>query len=245
MLLAYRANFVNSLISSFLWGGMSFVTILLLTTKAHSIFGWSREEIILLTASYNVITGLFHAFFSSNFERFAAVVNKGDLDYILAKPVDSQFLLTFWHVGYTSFIRIVFGLLVIIYLISLFHFRVNIFSMVGFVIFGVLGISILYSVWLMFSTLLVWYPQITNILGFLYEMNGITRFPPDMYRFFSGSVFILFLPLMFVIAAPVRILIERAQIYEFLGGILSSLILLFISRIFWKFALKHYSSASS
>lgn len=245
MILSYRINFINSLISSFIWGCLSFIYIILLTSRTNSIYGWSAVEIILLTASYNVFIGIFQGLFSNNFENIVHIINKGDLDIALIKPADSQFLLSFWYFGYTSFIRIIFGIIAIIVIVSIFNFYVDLFSVFGFIVFGVLGILIIYSIWFILSTFLVWYPQITNIIGFLEQMNGITRYPPEMFSFFSSFVFFFLLPLTFVIATPVKTLIQKAQLYDFLGLIIFSSLLLFISRKFWQFALRHYSSASS
>src|SRR3989344_7547774 len=91
-LLAYRGNFLNSLISSLVWGAFSIVSILLLTAKTKSVFGWTREEIILLTCSYSMLIGIFHLVFSRNFEYFSRIMDLGQLDTFLLKPLDSQFL---------------------------------------------------------------------------------------------------------------------------------------------------------
>ena len=245
VLLSYRANLVNSLISSFLWGGMSFVSILLLTSRSNSIYGWTQGELIMITAGYNIIVGVFHMLFSPNFERFVVVINRGDLDGILAKPADSQFMLTFWYITYTTLIRITFGIVAMALLIHILHIHVTVFSIILFSCLSILGIAILYSIWFMVSTLLIWYPQITNVLGFLYELNGFARFPGDAYQFFNVFVFAFFLPITFVVTTPVKSLLSKMQWNDLLGILFFSIFLVILSRFFWKFALKHYSSASS
>src|SRR3972149_8688112 len=70
-LVAYRSNFVNSVVSSTAWGVFSLVSIVLLTYRVQSVFGWTREEILLLTGVYSVVIGVFHTLFSRNFVRFS------------------------------------------------------------------------------------------------------------------------------------------------------------------------------
>jgi ABC-type uncharacterized transport system permease subunit len=55
--MAYRANFINSVISSLGWGIFSVIFMLLLTNKTSSIYQWSRDEILLLTGFYNILGG--------------------------------------------------------------------------------------------------------------------------------------------------------------------------------------------
>src|SRR5574341_269965 len=108
-LLASRANFTTNVISSVSWGLFSIFSIMLITGQANAIFGWRREEILLLTAIYSILIGVFHMLFSKNFERFSNLIYYGQLDGLLVKPVDSQFLVSFWLVNYTSIFRIVLG----------------------------------------------------------------------------------------------------------------------------------------
>ena len=58
-LFSYRANFINSTISSFIWGLFSVISILLLTSRTNSFFGWTRSEIIILAAVYSFLIGIF------------------------------------------------------------------------------------------------------------------------------------------------------------------------------------------
>lgn len=68
--LAYRVGFINNLIASIGWGLFQILMIYLLTAKVKSIYGWSREGLILLSAVFNIFVGIFHAVFSRNFGRF-------------------------------------------------------------------------------------------------------------------------------------------------------------------------------
>ena len=62
VLLAYRGNFMNSVLASLLWCAFSFVSILLLTSRSPDVFGWTRDQLMLLTAMYSVVVGVVHIF---------------------------------------------------------------------------------------------------------------------------------------------------------------------------------------
>src|SRR6185312_3229309 len=99
-------NFINSTISSVGWGIISIISMYILTAKTSSIYGWNRNELLLLAGVYSVSIGIFHTIFSRNFDRFSKVIHLGDLDSILLKPIDSQFSLSFTLFNYMSITRL-------------------------------------------------------------------------------------------------------------------------------------------
>lgn len=244
-LTTYRGNFVNSTISSFMWGLFSIATVLLLTSRITSVFGWKREDLILLTAVYSLIVGIFHIFFSRNFERFARVIAWGSFDSVLLKPIDSQFSISFWEVNYPALSRIVLGVLLLVYMLFSFSYSINFLSAMFFVIMLITGVLCLYSLWLFAATLLIWVPQLTNIIEFMYTVNGFTRNPPEIYKKVSGILFLFLLPVVFVATSPLKFLIGTADFFDVFILLLITGVLLITSRMFWMFGLRFYTSASS
>lgn len=244
VLVAYRANFINSVISSVGWGVFSIVLILLLTAKTQRIQSWSREEIILLTALYNVFIGAFHMLFSSNFERFAKVIHLGQLDSLLVKPLDSQFLLSFWLFNYTSLFRVFLGIIVSFYMMGLTHADVHVFSILILVLLGITGLFLMYSIWYIFLTVTIWFTKLYNIVDLLYQINSVTRYPPEMFTKVKSFIVLILFPLTLVIAAPAKSVLNRLTLSDVSLLIFSAMSLLLFSRVFWKFALRYYTSAS-
>ncbi len=242
---AYKANFINSAISSVVWGGFSIASILLLTTRTSSIYNWSKEELLILTGAYNIMIGFFHMLFSRNFERFSRIIHLGRLDDILIKPVDSQFLLSFWMVNYTSVFRIILGTTVTVYLLLKYNMSFSIFSIFYFLILLFFGVALLYSIWFIVSTLIIWFTNLSNLVHLMYDVNAVTRFPQEMYKGLSEFVFLFLFPLTFIITSPVKTLLTKPNQFDGIILILLACIFVYISRSFWRFALRNYSSASS
>jgi ABC-2 type transport system permease protein len=245
LLTAYRANFINSAISSVTWGLFSFLTIFLLTSKTNSIYGWSRDEILVLTGIYNIMIGFFHLLFSRNFGRLSRIVHLGELDSILVKPIDSQYLLSFWMINYTSIFRIILGTIFTVYIIG----KIGIeFSLINFFLAAALficSIVTLYSIWYSVLTLIIWFTKLDNLLEILFDINGVSRFPQEMFKGISEYLFLFLLPLTLIIVTPSQILLSKMQLSNVLMLLLLSIFLLTFSRKFWKFALRYYTSASS
>lgn len=244
-LTAYRGNFVNSVISSVVWGVFTVFSVVLLTARVDSLFGWSRDEIILLTCIFNINVGIFHMLFSRNFEYFSRIVHLGQLDTYLLKPIDAQFLLSTRHINYTSIIRIIFGIGLTWYFLRERIFAIQPIDVLLFFLFSICGIILLYSIWYMVTTITIWFSRLNNIVDVLFSISSVTRFPPEMYREFSFYVFAFLLPLVLIITTPTKFLLGRPDIVSVLGLFFLSVVFFIASRKFWRFALKFYTSASS
>jgi ABC-2 type transport system permease protein len=245
LLSAYRANFVNSAMSSVTWGLFSFLTIFLLTSKTNTLYGWSRDEILVLTGVYNIMIGLFHTLFSRNFGRFSRIVHLGELDSILVKPIDSQYLLSFWLINYTSIFRIILGIIFTFYILGKTGAEFSHFSLIISSVVFVFSIITLYSIWYLVLTLIIWFTKLDNLLEILFDINGVSRFPQEMYKGISEYVFLFLLPLTLIVVTPSQILLSKMQLPNIFLLIIFSMLLFVSSRKFWKFALRYYTSASS
>lgn len=243
-LLVYRANFYNSLISSVCWGVFSIILILILTSKASSIFGWSRNELILLTGAYTLLQGIFHTFFSRNFEKFSEIVHLGQLDLILTKPADAQFLATSRYINYTSFFRILVGLVVIFYITNQTGINISLINIVGFIFLLLIGLLIFYDIWLLVMTITIWYTNLSNLSDFLYSTVAVSRYPGDLVQKTASSLFILLFPIMIAVTVPIKVLLSKALFYpDILPTLVVVTLLTLIARFFWLFALRSYTSA--
>lgn len=243
-LIEYRANFINSLIGTIGWATVSIASMFLLTARVSTVYGWTQDELLAVTGFYSILIGIFALFFSKNFERFSLIINKGELDTILLKPVDSQFLLSCWLVAYPSISRIFIGLGFLWYILKKIHEPITFLSLSNFVLISFCSILLLYSLWFCVMTLIIRLTNLTNLVDFLYSFNNLGRYPPEMIKR-TGNIFIfLFLPFTLTATVPIKTLLLRASFVDSTILISCSLLLFFLSRILWKFSLRFYTSAS-
>lgn len=243
-LLTYRANFINNIISALAWGGFQVIWIALLTGKRGTVFGWTPDDMILLTFGYFMVLGIFHFLFSRNFDMFSRTVDRGELDAILLKPIDSQFHATTRIVSYANLIRAFVGLVLIIVWVVIKHYTVTPLQIVLFSLYIFVGIMTLYSIWLIFITTLIWYPNLNNMVDLLYTVNGISRYPSEIIRTSGKMVLYILIPLSLSISAPMKILLHKNSLYDVALLTVSGFLLFVVSRMFWKHSLKSYMSAS-
>ncbi len=245
LLFAYRINFYNSVIITLGWGIVSVCTIILITSKTSHVFGWTRDELYLLTGIFSITLGIFHTFFSASMERFGRIISLGQLDSYLLTPTDTQIYLSTKNFRPVSSLRIVIGLLFSLYALQQLHVPTTIISFLISTVFILSGVLLLYSLWFIVVTLMVWNPNLTNLIEFLYVFNNLGRYPPAMITYTKNIILFLFLPLTLVASVPASFLFGKANFLDSITLLICSVGLFIVSRYFWKFALRSYSSASS
>lgn len=240
---AYRAGFYSALVASTCWAVFQFIAILLLTSRVKSVYGWTRNDLLILTAANGFIWGIFHCVFARNFSKLSRVINLGQLDNVLARPIDSQFLLSVWVINFTGLVRTVLGFCVLIYMLSITHTVVTLVNIISFLILGFVGLILIYSIWFTTVTILIWNPRLSNLIDLLYYITGVSRFPPEMIFELKSFLFFILIPFTFVMATPTKVLLHKLLLGDVAGLFFFAILIFSISRIFWKFALRSYTSA--
>lgn len=242
--LIYRGHFYVETANSLCWGGLAVITIIILTSKVSTVFGWTRNELILLAAMVNVIYGILRVLFDINFWAFSETINTGKLDTVLLKPIDSQFQMSIWGIDFGGIMRIIAAIGLTIYLIFVFHFTVNPMSIIAGIFFSILGVTMLYSISFIFLTITIWFSNLYNLMHLINTIIGASRYPKEMYVGLITPLFFFLLPIVLIIGTPTKALINHLSFQDALLLTCFTIIFFSISRIFWKFALRFYTSAS-
>lgn len=103
----------------------------------------------------------------------------------------------------------------------------------------------LYSLWFILGTSSIWFVKVANATEVLRALLEAGRFPsqafPAAYRF----VFTFIVPVAFLTTVPAEAALGRLNLSTLGLALLIATGLLVASRLFWRFALKSYTSASS
>ncbi len=244
-LVAYIGNFYSGMFSGLIFTGLHLVTIILLTFKVHNVYGWTQGEMIILTIVFNLERALLEVFFYGGLSRMAEIIYKGELDSILLKPINSQFLLSTAEFRFQAFARLVASIGLIVYFVNYFHFKITLLNAAVFALMSISSLILLYSLWFTIMTFLMWNPILTNMKDLLGYITGLLRYPPGVFRGLGVAIYLLFVPFLFVVAPPTLALLGKLNVSEIIFCMMFSIVALFASHIFWNFALKHYTSASS
>ena len=241
--LEYRLNFLIAGGTSIANLAGSIFGLFLFYRNDYTFQGWSWQEAIIVLGIFTLLQGFSTTFLVPNLNRIVEQVEQGTLDFVLLKPISSQFWLSMRVVSPWGIPDILFGIILIIYAgIPLGLTFSDYLASIIPIFFGVL---ILYSLWFMLGATSIWFVKIYNVTEVLRGLLEAGRYPmvayPAVYRFF----FTFIIPVAFLTTVPAEAMLDRSQIGWIIGSGILAVMLLLISMVFWRFALRFYTSASS
>lgn len=241
--LEYRLNFVIAVFSSLTNLIGSLFSLFLFYRTGYTFSGWSWQESLIVLGLFTMLQGLSTTLLVPNLNRIVEQIQQGTLDFILLKPISSQYWLSLRTLSPWGFPDIMFGIIIIIRASS--ELKLTLLnSLLSGLTIGFAMIS-LYSLWFMLGATSIWFVKIYNVTEVLRGLLEAGRFPivayPVAYRFF----FTFIIPVAFLTTVPAETLLGSNNNLWILGSGLLSIALLIISHYFWQFALRFYTSASS
>jgi ABC-2 type transport system permease protein len=90
----YRANFVLATITSLGNLAGSLFGLFLFYRTGYTFQGWSWEEALVVLGVFTVLQGFSSTFLAPNLNSIVKHVQNGTLDFVLLKPISSQFWLS-------------------------------------------------------------------------------------------------------------------------------------------------------
>jgi len=241
----FRGNFLLLNIGSLLWSLTLVFYYFFVFNHVSSVKGWSFGHSLVLVGIYLMFDSVIKALVENNFSQFPRIIYKGELDFILTKPANSQFLVSFSRFSLRNFLRLFAGLAIVLW--SIFSFKIKI-SFFGFLIaFSafILGIIVVYSLWFMILLLAFYLGYIENLYFLFYPLLRISRIPIDTFPKPAQIIFSFVLPLVFISTVPAKAIWGQVSWQIMVYGFFAAVFLLYLSHRLWNLALKSYSSASS
>ena len=243
--LEYQLNFLIELLAMFGTLLGSIFILSLFFTGGRQLGDWTWESALVIQGVYTFLDGLTNALLRPNLTEIVNYVREGTLDYVLLKPIDSQFWLSVKKFSFAGLPEIILGLSIAFWAAIKSATSFSLYSISVFIVSIIIGFVILYSVWFLIAASSIWFVKTWNATEVLRALLAAGRYPISAYPVVLRFIFTVILPVAFLTTFPAEaILGELKYNILFFGLILSSLFFVF-SRLFWKFALKHYTSASS
>ena len=243
--LEYKANIIIDLNTAILSLGGSIFLLSIFFQNTENIGGWDFKQALIIQGIYTILNGITNTWFNPNLTEIVKHIREGTLDFVLLKPIDSQFFISFKKFNPSGILEILLGLCLLIYCISINKINLNIEFLILCSITIICSICILYSLWFFISTTTIWFVKTWNATEVLRSFLYLGRFPLSSFSFSLRIFFSVFIPIAFITSIPSEVFLGYAQLWKIFLEITISGIFLFTSRRFWIFALKYYTSASS
>ncbi|PKL40319.1 MAG: hypothetical protein CVV41_19855 [Candidatus Riflebacteria bacterium HGW-Riflebacteria-1] len=239
----YRVSFVFAIIANFFDFVFGLLQYLIFFTAAKSIAGWDSDQMLVLYGVFMLVFALHFILLYPNLVAMGEMVNSGNLDLLLTKPVNTQLMVSFRRISLEELGSI--GTAVLLLCWQLYR-GVIVAEPGNILLFGVSMISsllLIYSVFLLLICLAVIMERLENMAQLLWSMFALCRYPVDIYPDRIRYAFFSFLPVAFIATVPATALLGRASAMTVWLGFAVSISAVAACSWLWRRTIRVYTSA--
>lgn len=245
----FRFDFVMRIIMDIVYYAVALAFFKVIYLHTPDLGGWDERHAMVFVAGSLIVDALNMTIFSSNMWNLPLLINKGELDYYLIRPVSSLFFMSLRDFAASSFINLLCALGILAWALA----RLPVWPGAGRITLFLLcllnGTVIFYCLNILANMLVFWTQGGGS--GFSEIIWSLSKFgerPDTIYRGVVRSVLTFVLPFAVIASFPARLIIDRGQgdtarLLLHMFGI--SILFLTIVILTWNRALRSYSSASS
>lgn len=252
--MTFRGNFLVTMFTRAFWFTAQIVLFELIFREVSHIAEWSRAEYFGFMATGMLINSIVETFFMPNCANFSELIRTGNLDFALLKPIDIQFLVSCEKLEIANLSQTALSLMLLSYAVITSGATPDLLAIISYSLLVLIGVAFFYSLMITLASTSIWFGRNQGLYDFWFYITVFARYPRSIYTAHDtlagnllSTAFTFIIPILLVVTAPARVLMEKAldpSWLIFVGGGLT-LVGLVVSRRIFKWSLMSYRSASS
>jgi len=179
--LEFRANFFAKVLQNIVWSFFFIIVLLVIYSKTDAVGGWNRGEAMLLAGSIFVLDAVIRGFFWSVTE-IPSNVRMGTLDFVVTKPVDSQFWVSTRKFDFGLLGALITGFVVVGVGAAMAGVHPKPQDIVAYLILLGAANAIFYGLNFAMMTLGIYFVRVDNLWVLKDTRRGVTQFQMEIKR---------------------------------------------------------------
>ncbi len=219
------------------------IFLILIAGRTKNVAGYSLWEVIFIYATFNLVDPIPQMLLRSVY-RFRSYVVSGFFDFYMAQPISPLFRALFGGADILDIPMLIISIVFIIY--SSFH--LSYFSIAGVMLYILLLLNaflIALSFHIFVLSIGVATTEVDNTIMLYRDLTQMGRVPVSVYQQAVSFILTFIVPVGIMITFPVQALLGTLSIQFVLYSFAFGIGFLVLSLLSWRFAIRHYSSASS
>ncbi|WP_339732442.1 ABC-2 family transporter protein [uncultured Gimesia sp.] len=239
--MTFRGNLIITIVTRGFWFAAQLILFDIIYRNVNTINDWTREEYFAFMATGMLINAIVETFFMPNCANFSELIRNGNLDFVLLKPIDTQFLVSFEKVNVAMLNQVLLAGALLFYSMSqIAHIDLGILALQNLIhsgqwltllliccqgvgqifmyclLLGV-GVAFFYSLMIALASSSIWFGRNQGLYDFWFYITVFARYPRSIY---SGSptgellrfAFSYVIPILLVVTVPARQLLSKALV---------------------------------
>ena len=247
--MAFRANYLIKTFVEVAWLCLMAFFYDRLFEFTAEVAGWTKSEYFFYLGTYFLLESMIETIFMSNVVEFAELVRSGNLDLMLLKPVDEQFLVSCRQVEFSTLPNGLFGVFLMSRSLIQLGTMPDIERIAAFIVSLACSIGMAYGFLLMLASTAVWMVRNQSLYELWWLFMSFVRYPrqifnaPWVYGF--GLFFTFVVPIALAVNVPASSMIKVFEPKMVAYMVAATVVVVCVSRWVFRRALRSYRSASS
>lgn len=243
--LQYRANFWLQLLQSAIQLGTGLAVLGLVFSQTPALNGWSQPALLAVMGVHILMGGVIGALIQPSMVRLRSDIREGTFDFVLTKPEDVQVLASVREIRIWQAVDILVGLVVLGIAVGQLGGSIGVVEAAAFAAALVIGGLMIYSFWLVVTTVAFWIVRIDEIAELFEGLYQSGRWPVTIYPEWLRVSLTFLVPIAFAVTVPAQALTGRLTPDVFAVAFGFGIVALVVSRAFFRYGLRRYSGASA
>lgn len=247
--MAFRGNFIVKVLVEVIWLAiiLSFYQIIFKRTQA--IAGWDESQYLFFVGCFFALNGMIETLFLDNCNEFGELVRKGDLDFLLLKPIDEQFLISCRKIDWGTAPNVLMGVGLMTFSLIRMDWQFSLGKLSAFLVLFLCGLGLAYAFMLVLTSLSVWLVRNQSLMEMWWLFTNLARYPKEIFGGTWAEPIGLFLtfvvPFLLIVNIPADVMVRTFEPGMVAFTIVMAIAAVSFSRWFFRRALRSYRSASS
>ncbi|HET7029191.1 MAG TPA: ABC-2 family transporter protein [Candidatus Limnocylindrales bacterium] len=243
--LQYRANFWLQLLQAAIQLGTGLAVLALVFSQTPALNGWTQPQLLAVMGVHILMGGVIGALIQPSMERLRQDIREGTFDYVLTKPEDIQVLSSIREIRIWQAVDVLVGGGVLAIAISQLGGSLGLLDALAFGLALIVGGLMIYSFWLVVTTVAFWIVRIDEIAELFEGLYQSGRWPVTIYPGWLRVSLTFLVPIAFAVTVPAQALTRQLTPDVLALAVGFAVVVLVISRAFFRYGLRHYSGASA
>lgn len=243
--MGFKANFLVKVTLEIGWAFATIFMFEIIFYQTNTIAGWKKGEIYLIYSLFRIVSAIGSIIYRKNLSRLSHLINSGEFDYYLTKPVNIFFLSNTRYVSLDRISQTLVGIGIYLYALTFPEVPNTPKTLLLTLFFIPLGILIRFSLNVIIHLPVFLSEKLENIYRLELTFFSIARYPRGVFPPFLVKIFTFLIPVLAVAALPAEIILSKSPQYWILILLTIAITLFTISYKLFNLALRSYTSASS
>jgi ABC-2 type transport system permease protein len=243
--MAYRANFLIEGVMAMAWLGITLLPLAVLYAGRDTVNGWDAPSALMVMAYFTALRAVLEGIVSPSLVDLVEKIRTGSFDYVLLKPADAQLLVSASRYEPWKLFDLMSAIGLTIYAFWLRGAAPSLGSVALGLGLLVTGVIAMYSLWIVCAAASFWVGRLDNLMYLLGAIFDTARWPVQVFPGVWRVVFTFVIPVAVMTTFPAMALLGKIDMTRAVGSIVGALLLLVVSRMTWRAAIRNYTSASS